>query len=112
MTVSEPAGASPADDLLDRVEGAEHVRHVHDRDELRPLREQLVEVVEVEAALVVDAHVLEPRAGELPRHDVRVVLHLGEHHEVALGDVRARDEVDRAGRVRREDRAAGSHPSH
>ena len=60
-------GAGAAHDLLDRVDRAEHVRHVHDRDELRALREQLVEVVEVEAALVVDAHVLEPRAGELPR---------------------------------------------
>jgi hypothetical protein len=104
-----------AHDLGDRVDRAEHVRDVHDADDLHvAAREQRVELVEQQPAVVVDAHVVERRpgglAGELPRHDPRVVLHLGHDHAVAGPEVRVAprvgDEVERLGRVAREDRVA------
>jgi hypothetical protein len=80
----------------------------------------IVEVVELQARLVVDADRRERRADllaeQVPRHEVGVVLHLRHDDGVAGTDVRAtprvRDEVDRLGRVLREDRRAGGpvHP--
>ena len=99
-----------ARDLRDRVDRPDDVRDVRDRDELRALLEQRVVRVEVQHAVVAHRDVGEPAAEQLPRDDVRVVLHLGEHHEVVRADVRAaprvRDEVDRLGRVLREHRLA------
>ena len=67
---------------LDRIHRAEHVRDVRDRDELRARREQRLEGVEAQLAAVVDRRHAQraPRAlaQQLPRHDVRVVLHLGD----------------------------------
>ena len=104
-------GVRALDDLGDRVDRPEHVGDVGDGDQLRALREQLVEHVEVEQALVGDRHVGQPRAEQLPRDDVGVVLHLREHHEIVGGDVgatpRVGDEVDRLGHVLGEDRLAG-----
>ena len=62
-------------------------------------------------AFVGDRNHLELRAlllaDELPRDDVRVVLHLGDEHLVALADIRAaerlRDQVDGLGRAAHED---------
>ena len=79
--------------------------------ELGPARERGVERVEVEQPVVGDRHPGQLAAQQLPRDDVRVVLHLGEHHEVAGADVgpapRVGDEVDRLGRVAGEDGLAG-----
>ena len=71
----------------DVVDGAEHVGHRAEREQLGAV-EQLVEVGEVEAVVggerdppQLDA----PLGGEdLPGHDVGVVLHVGEHDRVAL----------------------------
>src|SRR5437867_4163809 len=55
---------------------------------------------------------LDPAFGleKLPRHQVRVVLHLGEHDRVARGELRAAprmgDQVERLGAVAREDALA------
>jgi hypothetical protein len=88
---------------------------VHDRDELDVAApEELVEDVELQPAEVVDGHPGERRPGplaqELPRHDVGVVLHLGDDHAVAGPEVgrapRVGDEVQRLRDVLREDRLA------
>ena len=67
------------DDLVDRVDGAERVGHVNDRDELRARRQQPLELVEAQLAAFVDRHDAQRRARllaeQLPGHDVRVVLH-------------------------------------
>ena len=70
--------------------------------------------VEVELAFVVDRHDAERRPGllanELPRDDVGVVLHPGEHDLVARPEVGAApalgDEVDALGAAAREDHLA------
>ena len=74
----------------------------------------LVERVELQLAEVVDRDVRELGAGllgdELPRDEVRVVLELGDHDDVAGAEVleapRVRDEVQRLGRAAREDHLA------
>ena len=104
-----------ARDLRDRVDRPEHVRDVDHADQLRLALEQRVERVEVELAVVQHRHVRElglpVLAEDLPRDDVRVVLHLGQHDEVAAltfcRPQRVRDEVDRGGRVGGEDRLLG-----
>ena len=95
---------------LDVVDRAERVRDVDDADELGRERKLAVHRVEVEAAVVGDRHVAQlgaPLLGqELPRHDVGVVLHLGEHDPIPGADVgaapRVGDQVDRLGDVLRE----------
>ena len=78
--------------LLDRNDGAEHVRHVGDRDQLRARTEQLLELVDQEVALVVDRRPLDhralPLAQKMPRHDVGMVLHDREDDLVTLLDHR------------------------
>jgi hypothetical protein len=100
-------GVGAAGDLGDRVDRAQHVGHVRDGDGLRSERQRGVERVEVEQPVVGDRHPLEPAPQQLPGHDVRVVLHLGEHHEVVGADVgaapRVGDQVERLGRVAGED---------
>ena len=99
-------------DRRHRVDRAEHVRDVDERDELRPAREQRVQGVEVELAVFQHGDVgelgLAVLAEKLPGHDVGVMLHLGQHDEVAAVDVlpppRVGDQVDRGRRVRGEDR--------
>ena len=109
-------GVGALDDLGDRVDRAGGVGDVADGDELDGAgREQLVELLELEHALVVDLDHLELRAGlaaqHVPGHEVRVMLELGRDDAVAGPEVRApprvRDEVERLGRVLREDRAVG-----
>ena len=80
----------------------------------RPLGGDAVERVEVEPAVVVEAQVAQLRARrarqQLPRHQVRVVLHLGRDDHVALAARSRRrseaHEVERLGRVAREDALA------
>src|SRR5262245_9701646 len=109
-TVDQDEGAGVVgrlDHLLDRVDRAQRVRDVGERDELRLQPEQNLEDVESEAAVVGDRDELEVAVllldEELPRDEVRVVLHLGQDDRVAAGDVasaqRVGDEVDRLGRV-------------
>ena len=78
---------------LHRRHRAEHVRHVRDRDDLGPRREQLLEFVEEEVAVVVDRHPFDHRAlalaQEVPGHDVGMVLHDREDDLVALPDTHA-----------------------
>ena len=54
-------GVRAARDLLDRVDGREDVQHVGDGEQLRPVRQHLVERVEVEPPVVGDADVVERR---------------------------------------------------
>ena len=74
-------------DRLERVDGAQDVGLVGERDDLGPLVEQLAEVGQVEAALVGDTEPAQRGAGAaaelLPRHQVGVVLHLGDDDLVA-----------------------------
>ncbi len=104
-------------ELADRVDRAEHVGDVGEREDLGALGEQVVEVRQVEPALVGDADPAQGRAGAarqlLPRHEVGVVLHLGDEDLVTLAQVEPRvlrlscngvregvgDEVERLGGV-------------
>ena len=97
--------------LFHRHHGAEHVRHVGDRDHSGARGEQLLEFVDEEIALVVDRRPLDHRAlalaQEMPRHDVGMVLHDREHDLVAgldaLAAERVGDQIDRLGGVSGED---------
>ena len=75
------------DELRDGVHRAERVRHVGQRDDLRALRQRAPERLAVELAGIIDRCRDEPRAGlradQLPRHDVRVMLHPGDQDLVA-----------------------------
>ena len=68
-----------ANDIPNRIDGSERVRHVHDGDDPCSLGEQSFVFVHSELAGVGDRNHAESRAGllaqDLPRHDVRVVLH-------------------------------------
>jgi hypothetical protein len=107
-------GVRAACDLGDRIHRAEHVGDMGDGHGLRPQGERRVERVEVEQPVVGDRDPLEPAPQQLPGHDVRVVLHLSEDHEVVRPDVgtapRVGDEVERLGRVAGEHRLAGCRP--
>ena len=103
----------PGGELLDRVDRPERVRDVVRRDDLDPCpaRRCASSVGEIELALLGQRDHRELRAGAagdvLPRHEVRVMLELGDDDEVAGAEVRhpprVRDEVDRLGRVADED---------
>ena len=73
--------------LADRVDRAERVADVGERDELRLEPQQHLEHVEPEDAVVGDRDELEVAVllldEELPRDEVRVVLHLGQDDLVA-----------------------------
>ena len=92
----------------DRIDGAEHVRDVRHSGELRAAVGEEARIgVAIELAVIVHRNEAQLDAAlgrqQLPRHQVRVMLHLGEHHGVAGHQVRARpgvrDQVDRLGRV-------------
>ena len=102
--------------LLDRVDRAQRVRDVGERDQLGLEAQQDLEHVLAQDAVVRDRDELEVRVlllgQDLPRDEVRVVLHLGEDDHVPAADVapapRVRDEVDRLGGVAGpDDRRAG-----
>ena len=111
-----------------RVDGAEHVRHARHADELHPV-DQRGQIVEDQTPVTVDRDVTQVETTDLlgqdhPRHDVGVVLHLGQEHGVARLQVgpaprvghqvqrlgRVLGEDDLAGRFGRADEAAGHHP--
>ncbi len=75
------------------VDGAERVRHVRDRDDPGPGREEPLERGHVHLAGVVDRGDPQRRAlllaQHLPGHDVRVVLETGDQHLVARAHVLA-----------------------
>ena len=111
MRTGTPWRCATRDDLVNRVHGAERVRHVRHRDDLRALRQQRLELVEHQLAAIVHRRDAEPSAAllaeQLPRHDVRVVLHRRDEHFVAGPDAAApegvRHEIDALGAVARED---------
>ena len=98
----DAAGVRHAHHLLDRDDGAEHVRHMSDGDHLGARCEQRLEFVEQQLAVVGDRRPFQDRAlpllQEIPGHDIGMVLHDGEHDLVALPDMRgaigACNEVD------------------
>ena len=81
------------DDLVDRVDRSERIRHVHHRYESRSVAEQLLVRVKIQLATVADRDDAQPRAlfltEKLPRHDIRVVLQRRDDNFVAGADVRA-----------------------
>ena len=95
----------------DRVDGAKRIRDMADGDDLRALRQQLRERLEIDLAELVDRRDAQRGAGllaeDLPRHDVRVVLQPRQQHLVAglqrHPAVGLRDQVDAVGRARRQD---------
>ena len=112
--VDEDEGAGRVrhlDHLADRIDRAERVADVGERDKLRLEAQEHLEDVESEDAVIGDRDELEVAVAlldeELPRDEVRVMLHLGQHDRIAALDVppapRVRDEVDRLGRVAGED---------
>ena len=82
----------PGRELLDRVDRPERVRDEVVRDHLDvAAARDLVERVELKLAVVVDRDVRELGAGllrhELPRHEIRMVLQLGDHDDIARPEV-------------------------
>ena len=119
--------AGPRDQPRGRVDRAEHVGLVGERDDLGVVVDQFVDVRQIEPAVVGDAEPAQRRAGALgdllPRHQVRVVLHLG-HDDLVAGaepealGLRARrgrvahrvgDQVDALGGVLGEHQLVGAH---
>jgi hypothetical protein len=82
--------AGPADQHVDRVLGPEDVADVHEGQHLGALVHQQLEVGEVEPAVVGQRDPAQRGAGalaeHLPRHQVGVVLHLGDADLVAGAD--------------------------
>ena len=102
----------PRDELLDRVDRPERVRHLVRGDDLDvPLRRDTVERGKIELALLGkrDHRELRSRTPRdvLPGNEVRVMLELADDDEVAGAEIvqapRIRDEVDRLRRVAYED---------
>ena len=88
---------------------AEHVRHMGEARR-RDARSVSIALggVEVDLAVGGQRHGVDFVAGELPRHDVAVMLELREQDAVAaVPRQRARDEVDRLGRAAGEDELVG-----
>src|SRR5262249_21191160 len=100
----DAAVVSGLDDLLDRVDRAQRVGDVGQRQQLHARTEKPIELVESEIARVIDRNDLERRAVRLsrllPGNDVRVMFESGEDDLVAgperLAETRG-DEVDRVG---------------
>ncbi len=93
--------------LAHRIDGAEHVRDVGKRDELRPQSQQDLEHLELQESVVGDRHEFEVAVllldEDLPGHQVGVVLHLGQQDAVAAANVpsspRVGHEIDGLGGV-------------
>ncbi len=73
-------GMGLGDDLVERVDRTQHVRHMRNGDDLDLRRQQAVEGGHVERAIIKDRHVPQDEAfafgQHVPRHDIGVVLHL------------------------------------
>ena len=108
-------GVGFRDDFFDGINGAEGVGNVHHGNELRALVQERIEFFHDHFARIVDRHDLEHGTGflaeHLPRHDVGVVLHVGDEDLVALADVLAAvglgHDVDGLGRAARKHNLAG-----
>lgn len=95
-------GVGFVDEQLRWVDGAERIRDVDEGQELDLLREQAVNLIEVEHAFVSHRDVFQDGTrllGEqLPGHQIAVVLHLGGQDHIACLEVRTSpglgDEVD------------------
>ena len=105
-------GVGLADDLRDGVDGSEDVGDVHERHQLRAaVGQEPGEGRELQ--LAVRGHRDEPQlqralgGQHLPRHQIRVVLHLREHDRIAGLEIgagpRPGDQVDGLGAVARVD---------
>ena len=100
-----------ADDLLNRVDGAQRVGDVRHGYNLGALGYQGLQFPEHQLPFIVERQHFQRRAavlaGQLPRHDVRVVLHFGNDDLVARVQVGApeggRHQIDGLGRAARED---------
>ena len=112
---STPTGAFAV--FGDGIDRAERIGNVRYRQQLHVAGEKLVEPAEIkQAGVTVDREKDELCAGalsqELPRHDVAVVLYLGEQDFVAaldeLGAPRCGDEVDALGGAAGEDDFVGA----
>ena len=108
-------GVCPLGELLDRVDRAERVRDEIVRNDLDvAARSELVERIQLELPEIVDRDVRELGTGslgdELPRHEVGVVLELGDDDDVAGAEIvvtpRVRHEIQRLGCAAREDHLA------
>ena len=110
-----PLRVSEAHDLADRVDGAQSVGDVGDRDDLRPIGQKPLELCQDELSAQVDRDHLQLRpfflAQHLPGDDVGVVLEGRDQHFVARSHVRPtvgrRDEIDGFRRAAREDDLPG-----
>ena len=100
-----------ADDLLDRHDGAERIRHLGDGDHLGARGQQLLEFLDEEIAIIIDRRPFDDGAAalamEMPGHDIGMMLEDRKHDLIALADHHAaeglRHEVDRLGGVAGED---------
>ena len=102
----------PRRDPLNRVDRSERVRDEPHPDDLdRVVSREIVESVELKLTRIVDRDVSEgsarPAGDKLPRHEVGVVLELGNDNRIAGTEIleapRIRNEVDRLGGAARED---------
>jgi hypothetical protein len=98
--------AGPVDDGSDGGDGAENIGDMGERDDLGAVGDHRVQIGEVEAAIVGDADPAQRGPGAsrelLPRHEVGVMLHLGDHDLVARAEGESRSDqrvnaVHRAG---------------
>ena len=80
-------GVGKIDDALHRIDGSQRVRQMRHRDEPGARTEQALQLARHQLAVVVDRRDPQHRAAalaqQLPRHDVGVVLHLGDEDLVA-----------------------------
>ena len=85
------------DHLLQRRDGAQHIRHMRDGDNLGARRQRPFKLLNREISLVIHAHPFQHRAlalaVEMPGHDVGMVLHDGKHNLVTRANVEPPERV-------------------
>ena len=103
-------GVGYAHKVGDRIDSAEGIGDVVDCHDAGAGREETFVGLEVEYALVAERYGTQGGAGQLPGHDVAVVLHARHDHLVVAGEVaprkRRRHEVDALGGATGEDNLA------
>jgi len=96
--------------------GAEHVGNMGERDQLVRVGQHVRHRIEIDVAVFRERRHIDlcadPFGQQLPRHDIRMMLQLGQHDPVARSDTlvapAVRDEIDRLGRAaRKHDFAVG-----
>ena len=79
------------DDLFHRIDRAQNVRDVSDRNNFGARAQQLFESFEVKGALLVHRHPFDHSAFalavEMPRHNVGMMLHDRENDFIPLADI-------------------------